>query len=140
MLKFKNVGYACLLFGSLPAACPSPPSAPDAGSLADDASFNEGGAASDVMTFPEASFLDVFVDAPFVPVFDAAPVDAGPPTLCTLACLNLASIGCVEGKKTTCVATCQAAVNKQLIDFHPDCIAKQSTKSGVRGCGHVACP
>lgn len=73
---------------------------------------------------------------------DASSLDAAPDTptsACALACANLASLACAEGKSPACTSTCEKA-NGTLTDLHPACLVNARTKADARKCGSVACP
>jgi hypothetical protein len=70
---------------------------------------------------------------------DAAPeLDAHRKSPCDLACANLVTLGCPEGK-STCAATCEKA-NGTVTDLHTSCLVNARTKADARKCGSVSCP
>ena len=58
---------------------------------------------------------------------------------CDTSCANLKKIGCKEGADTTCVATCQKTVAKQLVKVPLACFSRAKTKAVARSCGGIDC-
>lgn len=73
---------------------------------------------------------------------DAGPVlfaDSGPPTACTLACVNLNKLGCPEGLDPNCVNVCNHAQGQGVTNLKPDCLANATTVAAAKACGTVTC-
>lgn len=105
-----------LLFAVMLCACPQTPQNPTP-----DAS--------------DASVTTIHVD-------DAGPVlfaDSGPPTLCTLACVNMNKLGCAEGANPNCVAICNHVQGQGITNLHPDCLANATSVAAIQACDPKAC-
>jgi hypothetical protein len=72
-------------------------------------------------------------DAPQV-IPDGSQISTG----CLLMCDNLFKLGCPEGNKGNCFATCVQIIEKRFIVLDPVCVSVAVSKEGVRSCG-IAC-
>lgn len=71
--------------------------------------------------------------------------DSGVLDPCSMACMNLAAIGCPEGRPdeggiVSCTDVCQKTQRMQLTDLRPACLLRARNKVEARACGTVACP
>jgi hypothetical protein len=71
---------------------------------------------------------------------DGAPLEGASPSSASLACRNLAAIGCLEGASATCSTVLEHVVDAGLTPIHLACLATATTKEGARACGGVSCP
>lgn len=116
-MKLISVWIAALALNS---SCPPPaPSPPDVTSP--DASAEGGGGIQDA---------------------DAAPVlvDAKREDVYSRACAALKAAGCREGLHENCAVVLALADERRLVNYHPICVSRATTKAQVRACGkEIAC-
>ncbi len=125
----------CLAF----TACPPTPvvPTPDADATADVTTV--------VVTVDDAALTDVNVAVEDGHARkDASPpvVDAGPPTLCQLACANVAKYPCIENSfdgGSGCLAVCTQTDTSKVFDMKPKCLADAKTLAALKACGTVKC-
>lgn len=71
---------------------------------------------------------------------DAAILDAKRDDVYARACAALRDAGCREGSHENCADVLALADERKLVNYHPICVSRATSKAQVRACGkEIAC-
>jgi hypothetical protein len=91
-----------------------------------------------------AIVLSVACKETVIPTQDASDSAQLPADPATMACTNLAALGCQEGLTfdggADCVTTLKRATVNRLVPFDLGCMMDAGTKAAARACPGIVCP
>lgn len=101
---------------------------------------HRAGALRELVCIALAGVFCAFASCTPAPAPAPIPIDGGDGGAdeCTLACQNLAALGCAEATPN-CATVCRHIRATKLTPFDAECIATKTTKEAVRGCAGIRC-